>query len=240
VSDGDALHAGRAVLGGRRIDLTPDKLFGLLEGSGLYPAGDVREARRKFDALKIGVAVEVLKNATPGGERLSALLRLARAVRPHFTDRQPGWFRFLLTLGSQHDENEFQLSYCRRAQSDSARPKAARDRARRTQQAVRDNVVAGAILSRIEAAAAKGVSLTIQSAIESAINDDDIKIQEDMARAAFQRFRRACAELQGTDTYELRRYEGPLEKYRGCWVAIPKAGSGLPHLPPATGGRPKT
>jgi len=240
VSDRDALHAGRAVLGGRSINLTPETLFGLLKGCSLYPASEVREARRKFDALQIGVAVDALKNATPGGRKLAALLRLARTVRPHFADREPGWFKFLVALGSQRDENEFQLSYSRRAQSDSARPKAVRDRSRRTQQAVSDNAVAGAILSRIEAAAANGIVLTIQSAIESAINDGDIEIQEDMARTAFQRFRRTCEELEGTDTYELRRYVGPLEKFRGRWVAIPKVASGLPHLPSATGGRPKT
>ncbi|MDB5713031.1 MAG: hypothetical protein JWO15_428 [Sphingomonadales bacterium] len=238
--DRDALQAGRAVSGGSGVNLTPEKLFRLLEGCGLYPASDVREARRKFDALQIGVAVGTLENAAPGAKRLAALLGLARAVRPHFADRQPGWFKFLLKLGSQRDENEFQLSYSRRAQSDSARPRAVRDRSRRTQQAVSDNAVAGAILSRIEAASAKNIVLTIQRAIESAINDGDIKIQEAMARTAFQRFRRTCGELEGADTYELRQYDGPLKKFRGRWLAIPRLGSGLPHLPPATGGRPKT
>jgi hypothetical protein len=241
MGDPDALHTARAALGGRPINLTTDEVFALLGSDFRISARELLEARRAFDAMQIGIAVEAVEKAADRQARLSALLRLARALSPHLKDRLPGWFRFLLAFGGQRGESRFQLSVVRRPHSESAQPRRALHRATQTGQAVDDMLVAGAILSRIEAATVSSVAMPLQAAIEAAINDGDIATEEGTARKAFQRFRKACAQLTGGgDTYRLERYAGPVENYRGRWVALPDIGNGLSRLPSGKGGRPKT
>lgn len=239
--DPDALHAARAVLGGRPLNLTTDEVFALLADNPRISSKEIREARRILDAMQIGVAVEAVEKAADRKERFLALLRLARTLRLHLKDRQSGWFRFLLAFGGQRGESMFQLSVIRRPHSGSAQPGHALNRATQTRQAVSDMLVAGAILSRIEAASASGDRMPLQAAIEAAISDGEITTEEEAARKAFQRFRKSCAQLTGGgDTYRLERYVGPFENYRGCWIALPDVGVELPRLPSRKGGRPKT
>lgn len=241
MSDDDAPDTARVVLGGRRLNLTTDEIFAKLAGDPRIPSKTIRAARRVFDAMRIGIAVEGVEKAADRQVRLSALLRLARTLRPYLNDRLPGWFRFILELGSQRGESLFRLSYERRPHSSTAQPKAVLDRATQTGRALNNMVVACAILRRIEAAKANGRNLTLQAAIEAAINDGDIATNEEAARAAWRGFRRDCEKLtQASGTYRLEKYAGPIAKYRGCWVALPDTGIGLSQIPPAKGGRPKT
>ena len=241
-NDHDAQRAARTVLGGRSSNLTTNEVFALLGGDPRISSKEIHEARRIFDATRIGAAVEAVEKAADRQAKLSALLRLARALSPHLKDRLPGWFRFLLAWGGQRGESMFQYSVIRRPQSGSAQPRHARDRTTHTRQAVRDMVVAGAILSRIEAATVSGVAvMSLKAATEAAINDGDIDTDEEAARKAFQRFRKFCAQLTGgSNTYRLERYTGPIEIFRDRWVALPDIGIGLPRLPSGKGGRPKT
>lgn len=238
--DDDALHAARIVSSPRRLNVTTDDLFAQIADDPQVPARDRYKARRVLDALQIGRAVEATKDIIPGEER-AVLVRLARAIRPHLATRRPGWFRFILELGSQPGESMFQLSYMRRPKSKKAQPEALIKRATRTRKAVSDNFIAGAILRRIEVATASGVSMTLLAAIEAAINAGEIKTDEEAARQAFQRFRRSCEQLTGgRDTYRLEQYAGPISKFQGSWVAVPDTGIKLSRLPSEKGGRPKT
>lgn len=241
MGDPDALHAARAVLGGRSLNLTTDEIFSRLKDNPRISSKEIREARRVLDAMQIGIAVEAVEKAADRKARFLALLRLARTLGLHLKDRRPGWFRFLLAFGGQRGESMFQLSVIRRPHSSVAQPGHALKRGTQTRLAVNDMLVAGAILSRIEAATASGDTMHLQAAIEAAINDGDITTEEEAARKAFQRFRKSCAQLTGGgDTYRLERYAGPVEDYRGRWVALPDIGSGLSRLPSGQGGRPKT
>lgn len=241
MGDPDALHGARAVLGGRPLNLTTDEVFALLAGNPRISSKEIREARRVFDAMQIGVAVEGVEKAADRKERFLALLRLARTLGLHLRDRRSGWFRFLLAFGGQRGESMFQLSVIRRPHSGGAQPGHALNRATQTRQAVSDMLVAGAILSRIEAATASGVAISLHAAIEAAINDGDITTEEEAARKAFHRFRKSCVQLTGGgDTYRLERYVGPVENHRDRWVALPDIGNGLSRLPSGKGGRPKT
>ena len=240
MDDHDPLHAARTVLGGTPFNLAPDKVFALLKGNPQISSNEIHAARRVFDATRIGIAVEAVEKAADKQVKLSALLRLARALSPHLKDRLPGWFRFLVVLGGQQGESMFRLSYARRPQSSKAQPKDARARTRDARRSAGDMIVAGAILSRIEAAKINGHILTVQDAIEEAINCGDISTDEEAARKAFHRFRKFCVQLTGGDTYRLKRYAGSIEKYQGCWVALPDAGIGLSRLPSEKGGRPRT
>lgn len=239
--DHDALHTARAVLGGRPLNLATDEIFSVLENSRRISSNGGREAQRTLDAMRIGVAVEAVKTATDRRGKFMALLRLARALRPYLRDGLPGWFRFMLAFGSERGESTFRLSLDRRLHSGSAKPRAALNLITQSRRAVGDMLVAGAILTRIEAKAAGGAAMSIEDAIEAAILDGDVSTGEEAARKAFQRFRKHCAKLPGGgDTYRLERYAGPIEKYQGRWVALPVAEIGLPRLPSEKGGRPKT
>lgn len=241
MGDPDALHAARAALGGRSLDLTTDEIFARLKDNPRISSQEIREARRILDAMQIGIAVEAVEKAADSKARFLALLRLARTLGLHLKDQRPGWLHFLFALGGQRGESMFQLSVTRRPHSGSAQPGHALNRATQTRQAVSDMLVTGAILSRIEAATASGFAMSLQAAIEAAINDGDITTEEEAARKSFQRFRKSCAQLTGGgDTYRLERYAGPVENYRGRWMALPDIGIGLPRLPSAKGGRPKT
>lgn len=241
MGDPDASHGARALLGGRPLNITTDEIFARLKDDPQISPQGMHEARRILDAMQIGFAVEAVENAADRKAKLSALLRLARTVGFHLKDRRPGWFHFLLAFGSQRGESMFKLSIIRRPYSGGAQPRHALNRATQTRQAVSDMLVAGAILSRIKAATVGGVAMSLQAAIEAAINDGDIATEEEAARKAFQRFRKSCAQLtSGGDTYRLERYTGPVELYRGRWIALPDIGIGLPRLPSGKGGRPKT
>ncbi len=238
IRDDDYLHGARALLGGRPLNIATDNLFEQREDQG-YSARDLRIARRTFDALKIGIAVERVQRVE-NTRRMTALLHLARLVRPQLSEHSPGWFRFLLTLGAERGENMFQLSFARRPQSDTAQPKAAIKRQRDTSRAINDMVVAGAILTRFETANAAGDALTVQAAIELAINGGEIQTGEGAARKAWHRFQGDCKKLtNGCGTYRLEKYTGSVGKYHNRWVALPDKGSGVSQLPPATGGRPQ-
>lgn len=240
MGDSDAAHAARAVLGGRPLNLTTDEVFARLKADPRISIQEIREARRLFDAMQIGIAVEAVEKAADRTARLLALLRLARTLGLHLKDRRPGWFSFLLAFGSQQGESMFRLSVIRRPHSSAAQPRYALNRATQTRRTLSDMLVAGAILSRIEAATAGGKAIPVQAAIEAAINEGDIATEEEAARGAFQRFRKSCAQLtDGGDTYRLERYVGPIEKHRNRWIALPEIGSGLSRLPSEKGGRPK-
>lgn len=241
MDDQDALHAARAALGGRSLNLTTEDVFALVGTGFRIPARELLEAHRIFDAMQIGNAVEAIEKAADRRTKLSALLHLARALSRHVKDRLPGWFRFLVALGGHRGESMFRLSISRRPHSATAQPLHSLDRATQTRQAVNDMLVAGAILSRIEAATVSGGTMSVQSAIEASINDGDIETEEEAARKAFQRFRKSCAQLTGgSDTYRLERYAGAIESFRGRWVALPAIGIELSRLPSGKGGRPIT
>lgn len=241
MGDLDALHAARAVIGGRPLNLTTDEVFARLNDCPAISPKDTREARRIFDAIQLGIAVEAVEKAADRKARLSALLHLARALCVHLKDRRPGWFRFLLAFGGQQGDSTFRLSVTRRPHSSAAQPRYALNRVTQTRRALSDMLVAGSILSRIEVATADGKAMPVQAAIEAAINEGDIATEEEAARGAFQRFRKSCAQLtDGGDTYRLERYVGPIERHKGRWVALPEIGSELSRLPSDKGGRPKT
>lgn len=236
MEDHDPLHAARALLGGRPINITTDSIFAQLEADPRISISDMRQARRIFDALEVGMAVESLEKPTPDVARNAALFRLARAIRPHLAT-EPGWFRFLLSLGKQQGDSPFRLSYPRRPQSGSAQPKSVLDRTTQTRRALNDMLVAGAILHRIEAAKARGEDLLVKEAIEAAINDEDIEVEEEAARLSWHRFCNDCAALtSGQKTYRLERYDGSISKYVGRWVALPDNGSSSHQLPSRKGG----
>lgn len=241
MSDDDAPHAARVVLGGRRLNLTTDEVFARLKDDPRISSKEIRAARRLFDAMRIGTAVEAVQSSVDRRTRLAALLRLARTLSPRVKDRLPGWLRFVLELGGQRGASMFRLSYERRPHSSTAQPRAALDRATQTGRALNNMVVAGAVLRRIEAAKANGRNLTLKAAIEAAINEGEIATDEEAARAAWRGFRRDCEKLtQASGTYRLEKYAGPIAKFRGRWVALPDIGIGLSQIPPAKGGRPKT
>jgi len=235
----DALHAARAILGGQPLNISTDPLFSLLDARGFSIRG-LRDARRALDAMQIGIAAEAAKESTHA-RKIVPLLHLARAIGPHLADRRPGWFRFLLALTTEKGESMFQLSFAQRPRSDAAQPRAVLDRATRTRQAVNAGLIAGSILSRIEAAKAKGKTLTVKAAIAKAINDEEITTEEEAALNTWHSFRKDCEKLtQGRGTYRLARYAGPIERCQGRWVALPDIGTGLPQLPPSKGGRPRS
>lgn len=240
MSDRDALHAARALLGGRPLNISTETLFARVGADPRISSADLRNAKRVFDAAQIGQAVEAIER-TGTSDRAAVLLRLARAVRPYLANREPGWFRFLLMLGSQPGESMFHLSYVRRPRSKTSQPETALHRATHTRRALSSMAVAGAILQRIEAAKGDGRHLTVKAAIEASINSGDIATDEEAALKAWHGFRSDCEELtQGQGTYRLERYSGLIEKYRGFWVALPDTGAGLSRLPSEKGGRPKT
>lgn len=240
-SDDDAPHGARAVLGGRRLNLSTAEVFSRLNGLPRISSKELRTAQREFDAMRIGIAVEAVERAVDRQTRLAALLSLARTLGPHLKDRLPGWFRFILEWGSQRGESMFRLSCERRPHSSTAQPRAVLDRATQTVRALNNMVVAGAILRRIETAKGNGRNLTLRAAIEAAIIEGDIATDEEAARAAWRGFRRDCDKLtQASGTYRLEKYAGPITKYHGRWVALPDTGMGVSKIPSAKGGRPKT
>ncbi len=109
IDDDDAIHAARAILGGERINLSSEEVFAILARNPRISSKEKHEAKRMFDAMQIGVAVEAVERADGRRERLSALLRLARVLAPHLKDRRPGWFRFMSRLGSQRGESMFDV-----------------------------------------------------------------------------------------------------------------------------------
>lgn len=239
--DHEVSQVARIVLGGAPLNVTTDEIFARLEVDPRISTSGMLGARRTFDAMQIGIAVEALEKADDRGAKLSAMLRLARALRRHLRDRRPGWFRFLMAFGSRRGEGLFQLIVSRRPHSTSAQPKPALKRTTQSRQAISDMLIAGAILRLIETATARGDRMSIEGAIAAAINDEDILTQEEAARLAFQRFRKSCAQLTGGgDTYRLKRYAGPIKEYRGRWVALPDSGAGVSRLPSAKGGRRRT
>lgn len=236
MNDSDALVGAQAILGGRRLNITTKRLFAELEVDSLYDASDLRDAQRLIDAMHIGAAIESFRKSALGREKAITLLRLARAVRPHLAARRAGWFRFLLTLGEQKGESTFHLSYVRRLHSGAAQLKTVRERTTKTGQAIKDILVAGAILHRIEHEKKRGVDLTVTAAIDDAIEDQDLLTGEAAALKAWHRFRASCQH----NTYRLQQYDGPIEKYRGRWVALAASSPGVLQLPSDKGGRPKT
>jgi hypothetical protein len=223
----DALHAARVILGGHRLSLSSQELFSRLEANPRVSRRELHDARRLFDLMQLGKAVEAAQGAIDVRSRELALLCLARQLAPYFIDRSPGWFRFLIAMGSQRSESPFRLDIVRRAHSTAAQTKDALSRSTHTRQAVQDMLIAGSILSRVEAGLAHSVEVSIQAAIEAAINDGDIATEEEAARRAFHRFRRYCRSLtKGGDTYRLLRYSGPIERFRERWVAVPEIGQG--------------
>lgn len=238
--DDDARHAAQAILGGRARSIKPDALFAALRDSSRFPARDVCKAQQEFDALTIGSAVEAVEVAASTNDKRLALLKLARLVRPHLASGQPGWFRFLLALGSRQGESAFLLSYTRRPKSDAAMPKTAIARYVLTRRSMSGMLVAGSILSRIEAERAENRHLGIDAAIDEAISSGEIETGLEAARKSWQHFRKDCSELtQGADTYRLKHYDGSVDKYKGRWLALPDIGIGLPRLPSDKGGRPQ-
>ena len=235
----DALYAARAVFFGRPLKITTERLFAQLKTAG-YSQRDLSDAHRVFDSARIGDAIEKLDKAAPGREKFAATLRLARAVRSHLTDMEPGWLRFLFTLGRSTSDTAFHLSYVRRPKSRAAQPKYAIDRTADTRRHIHDMLVAGSILSRIEAAEKSGDAALISEAIGRAINDDEIKTDEGAALKAWHRFRKLCADETGQrNTYRLEQYAGSIAAYRGRWVALPASGDELARLPSPNGGRPR-
>ena len=234
-----ALHTAYALLAGRPLKITTESLFARLGVAG-FSQRDLDDVRRGFDSARIGNAAEKLDKAAPGRDKLIAALRLARAVRPCPTDRKPGWFRFLLTLGKSKSDTAFQLSYARRFKSSAAQPKFALDRAVQIPRHVSDMLVAGSILTRTKANGANGQPMKVVHAIGSAINAGEIATDEEAAQKAWHRFRKSCEkETGGRNTYRLEQYEGSIMAYRGRWVALPASGAGLPRLPSPKGGRPR-
>lgn len=238
--DQTAYHAARAVLGGKPFKTTTNALFARLESNPRYSRRELREARRVFDAMEIGEAAEALLKADPTINRMAVALRLARVARRHLVDRRRGWFGFLLRLGAGRGDSMFQLSFARRPQSGAAQPKVNLDRTTRIGRTVNNSIVAGAILKRIENVRAKGQDLLVKSAIEAAINENEIKTEEEAARASWQEFRKYCRALTPEPgTYRLMIYDGSIERYKGRWVALPDVGPGCQPLPSSKGGAPK-
>ena len=238
-AEDDANHAARAILGGRPLGISTDILFAALAADPRLSKRHVRDARYGFDALDLGSAVEALEAATPGKTRFMALLKLARTVRPHLASREPGWFSNLMKLGRHKGESAFQLSYSRRKRSGPSTPKAVIDRDNFTRQRLNQMLVAGAVLSRIEAAKVTCVHLTIEAALTDAIDAGDIETGDEAARKNWKSFRAYCRKMtQGANTYRLLKYFGSIEKYAGRWVALPDNGTGLSPLP-SNIGRPR-
>lgn len=238
MSNDDADHAARAVLAGRPTGLGTDDTFMSLTARGFSPA-DLRSSMRGLHAAQILVAIEGIENAPDPAARFRALLRLARALSPYWRDRATGWFRFLVSLGSDKGESPFRLTVLRRPHSTKSQPSAALRRTTKGRQNISDMLNAGAILSRISLADAQGRTLTIQDAIEGAINEGEIETDEEAARKSFHRFRKLCERLSG-GAYLLQRYSGSNETYKGRWTAIPTNQAGSRPLPSPLGGRPKT
>jgi hypothetical protein len=189
--------------------------------------------------MQIGVAIEHIEKAPdPVGKR-RAMLRLARALSPHLQDRSAGWFRFLVSLGSHKGKSRFRFAVLSRPHSSNSQPVAALNRTTQIQRNIDDGFSAGAILSRISDADSQGRILTVQDAIEDAINASEIGTEEQAARKAFQRFRHLCERISG-GKYSLERYAGSIEVYVGRWTAIPDDRPGSLHLPSTKGGRPRT
>lgn len=230
----DAIHAARALLAGRPLKIPTEALLSRLKTEG-YAQRDLGDVSRALDAIRIGNAIEKLRGAAPGSEKRIVVLQLARSVRPYLTDRKPGWFRFLLTLGTPKSDVPFHLSYVRRLKSKAAQPKSALDRAVHLSRHLNDMLVAGSILSRMGANGKNDQRVKIVHAIGAAINAGEITTDEDAAQRAWHRFRKSCDH----STYRLEKYQGSIKAYRGRWVAFPASGTGLPTLPSPNGGRPR-
>jgi hypothetical protein len=239
--DHDAARAARSALGGRPLNIATSEIFARLGADLRSAPQELLEARRAFDAMKIGIAVEAVEKADDQNGKFRAMLRLARALHHHLSDRRPGWFRFLMVSGAHKGESLFQFAVIRRPHSSGTRPARSLKRATQSRRTMIDMLIAGAILHRIDTAKASGIMMSIHTAIGAAINDGDILTDEDAPRSAFQRFRKHCAELTGGgDTYRLQQYTGSIKKYQGRWVALPATGAGVSHLPSRKGGRPRT
>lgn len=230
----DAIHAARALLVGRRLEIQTEALLARLKAEG-YAQRDLGDVARALAAARIGNAIEKLRSAAPGREKRIIALQLARAIRPHLTDRKSGWLRFLFTLGAPKSDTLFHLSYVRRLKSTAAQPKSALDRAVFLSRHLNDMLVAGSILSRMRANGKNDQRMKIVHAIGAAINAGEITTDEDAAQRAWHRFRKSCDH----STYRLEKYRGSIKAYQGRWVAFPASGTGLPTLPSPNGGRPR-
>jgi hypothetical protein len=237
VSDDDHLHAARAILGGRGLSISTDELFKQLSTAGFDPR-DLIKAQREFDLFNVQVAAARLASGLEESPRI-ALIRFARTVRKSgLAAQRPGWLHSWIDMGRAKGESVYRCDLQRRPASTSAQPASALSRASSTQKAISDALIAGAVLRRIEDENAGAQRVTLQAAIEDAINSEEIDVQEEAARRALQRFRAGCRQLKTSGRFSLKRYDGSIKRLRGRWVAIPDK-YGPFQLPPASGGRPK-
>lgn len=237
MSDDDHLHAARAILGGRGLSISTDELFKQLSTAGFDPR-DLIKARREFDQFNGQVAAARLTSGLEENPRI-AVIRFARAIRKSgLAGQRSGWLRPLIDMGKSKGESAYRCDLQRRPASTSAQPASALSRASSTQKAISDALIAGAVLRRIEDENAGAQRVTLQAAIEDAINSEEIDVQEEAARRALQRFRAGCRQLETSGRFSLKRYDGSIMRLRGRWVAVADK-SGPFQLPPANGGRPK-